>query len=466
MPLTDAASTAAAAIDPAAFAALMAPFEPFEPAPWLAVGVSGGADSTALCLLADAWARRRGGRVTGLIVDHRLRPESSAEARHVANTLRGRGIAVEILERQGPAPVNRIQERARASRFALLIGWCRREGVLHLLLGHHRGDQLETASMQGARPGGRATAAGMAPIVDTPAVRILRPLLAVDPARLRSSLAHGGVAWIEDPSNRDARFERVRVRQALAASGEAGEAHLVNAAQRSRRNAATEALVAALLARAASVHPAGFAWLAAGFAAGAPAEVAGAAIGALLTMVGGREHHPKRTAVIRLIAGLGGDGAGATLHGCRIVRCGDRLLICRELRAAPPPLELRPGRWGWWDGRFLFMLTGLTGLTGLMVQTPRRPLRIDAFGAAGGTAGWRAVMHEAKDAGRWAVPALVAPTLPALLDDDGIVAVPHLGFRRAGLSDRAASGLELRFRPRRPVLAGGTFLAAFDCDTI
>jgi tRNA(Ile)-lysidine synthase len=397
VPLTDAASTDAAAIDPAAFAALMAPFEPFEPAPWLAVGVSGGADSTALCLLADAWARRRGGRVTGLIVDHRLRPESSAEAQHTAKTLRDRGIAAEILERQGPAPMNRIQERARASRFALLIGWCRREGVLHLLLGHHRRDQLETATMQGARPGGQATAAGMAPIVDTPAVRILRPLLTVDPARLRSTLAHGGVAWIEDPSNRDTRFERVRVRQALAASGEVGDADVLRAAERSRRNAAAEAAAAALLARTASVHPAGFAWLAAGFAVRASAEVAGLALSALLTMVGGREHHPKQAAVNRLIADLGGDGAGATLHGCRIVGCGDRLLICRELREAPPPLALRPGRWGWWDGRFLATITG---------QTPGRPLRIDALGVAGGAAGWRTVMNEAGDAGRRAVPAL------------------------------------------------------------
>jgi tRNA(Ile)-lysidine synthase len=253
----------------------------------------------------------------------------------------------------------------------------------------------------------------------------------------------------------------VRVRQALAASGEVGDAHVLRAAERSRRNAAAEAAAAALLARTASVHPAGFAWLAAGFAVRASAEVAGLALSALLTMVGGREHHPKQAAVNRLIADLGGDGAGATLHGCRIVGCGDRLLICRELREAPPPLALRPGRWGWWDGRFLATITG---------QTPGRPLRIDALGVAGGAAGWRTVMNEAGDAGRRAVPALVAPTLPALLDDDGIVAVPHLGFRRAGLSDRlsdrAATGLDLRFRPRRPVLAGGTFLAAFDCDTI
>ncbi len=448
------AGDAAAAIDTAGFAALMAPFEPFEPAPWLAVGVSGGADSTALCILTEDWARRRGGRVSALLVDHRLRPESVAEAEHVAAVLRGRGIAVEILAWPGPPPSRRVQERARAGRLALLTGWCRRAGVLHLLLGHHRRDQLETVIMRGARRGGDAAAAGMAPIVDTPAARILRPLLAVEPARVRATLTRRGVTWIEDPSNRDPRFERVRVRQALAAANDSGDAQLARAAGRAQRNAATETAVARLLARTASVHPAGFAWLAAGFADDASAEVARAALAALLTTIGGREHHPPQAAVDRLIGALG--GAGATLHGCRIVRRGDRLLIFREMRTPPPPLLLSPGERGWWDGRFFARVAA---------SSRSRPLRLDGLGRLG----WQAVTAEAESSGmaRRTVPALIAPTLPAIFDEDGgIVAVPHLGVRRAGTAGDTLPEVRLRFWPRRPVLAGGTFLAAFVCDTM
>ena len=59
----------------------------FEPRPVIAVGVSGGPDSLALTLLADRWARQRGGVAWGLTVDHGLRPESAAEARTVGDWL-------------------------------------------------------------------------------------------------------------------------------------------------------------------------------------------------------------------------------------------------------------------------------------------------------------------------------------------------------------------------------------------
>ena len=76
----------------AEFAALMAPLGPFEPSPVLAVATSGGADSMALALLASAWARRRGGHVVALTVDHGLRPGSRAEARQVGAWHSARGI--------------------------------------------------------------------------------------------------------------------------------------------------------------------------------------------------------------------------------------------------------------------------------------------------------------------------------------------------------------------------------------
>ena len=69
-----------------AFARLMAPFEPFETSPVLAVAVSGGRDSLALALLSHAWTAERDGRVVGLIVDHGLRAESAVEAAATSGT--------------------------------------------------------------------------------------------------------------------------------------------------------------------------------------------------------------------------------------------------------------------------------------------------------------------------------------------------------------------------------------------
>ena len=202
-------------LDARDFAGLMAGFAPFEPAPTIAVATSGGADSLALVLLADAWSRACGGRVVALTVDHGLRPESADEARTVGGWLSSVGIEHIVLPWRCGAPTSGVQARARAARYKLLETWCVGAGVLHLLLGHQQDDQAETYLMRRRRPRGYGLA-GMAAIVERRGVRLLRPLLGVPRARIEAALRRRGQPWIEDPSNRDDRYERVRVR-ALAA---------------------------------------------------------------------------------------------------------------------------------------------------------------------------------------------------------------------------------------------------------
>src|SRR5438552_7537765 len=100
----------------------------FEARPLVAVAVSGGPDSMALAILADRWARQRGGQAWALTVDHRLRPESAAEAQTVAEWLSARAIPHEILVWADEKPASGIQEAARAARYRLLAGWCRERG--------------------------------------------------------------------------------------------------------------------------------------------------------------------------------------------------------------------------------------------------------------------------------------------------------------------------------------------------
>lgn len=201
-------------LDAAAFARLMAPFEPFEHTPVLAVAVSGGRDSLALALLAHEWARSRAGKIVGLIVDHGLRAESPTEAAATREVLERNGCEAAILLWSGAKPRSRLQEAARAARYRLLREECRRRGILHLLLGHHADDQAETVAMRAARQSGPDGLAGMAALVEQPEVRLLRPLLPVPRTRLTATLVARGVAWIDDPSNSDPRFERARLRMA------------------------------------------------------------------------------------------------------------------------------------------------------------------------------------------------------------------------------------------------------------
>ena len=155
-------ATGQSAVGPDEFAAAMALLAPFEPAPLVAVAVSGGPDSLALALLAARWAASRGGRAVALTVDHHLRPESTGEALQVGRWLADRGIAHAVLD-WSPPPVlaGDIQAAARDARYAMLEAWCREAGALHLLVAHHAEDQAETLLLRLGRGSGLAGLAAM-----------------------------------------------------------------------------------------------------------------------------------------------------------------------------------------------------------------------------------------------------------------------------------------------------------------
>lgn len=414
----------------AEFDAELTPLGPFERRPRLAVAVSGGADSMALTLLADAWARSRGGTAVGLIVDHRLRAESASEARQVAGWLAVRGIATRILVWHNEKPEGDIQAAAREARYALMSGWCRRLGVLHLLVAHHRDDQAETLLLNLARGSGVDGLAGMAPLASVDGIRLLRPLLGVPKARLVATLRAVGQAWIEDPSNASPRYRRTAARAltteqlAPLAPGEADAERLARrladtAARMGRARAALEQVTAALITEAVELSPHGFARIDVAAFRAAPEEIGLRALARVAMCIGGGAHPPRHASLCRMLATL--DRAG-TLAGCRFTPARRGTLVWREARAVATDLALVRGRWTRWDGRF-------------RVRTQDNGCRIGALGT-------RPVPD-----GATAVPRRLWPTLPAISDARGLVAVPALGFRRA-----EARQPELIFCPARGLL--------------
>lgn len=186
------------------------------PAMPIGIAVSGGPDSLALLLLA---AEARPGLVEAATVDHALRADSRAEAEMVAALCQQRGIPHAILTVEWrEKPRSAIQERARLRRFALLGQWARERSLKALLTGHHLDDQVETFLMRLARGAGVKGLAGMRRISRVPGagVAVVRPLLGWRHAELEAYCAEAGVAPVQDPSNVDERYERVRVRTALA----------------------------------------------------------------------------------------------------------------------------------------------------------------------------------------------------------------------------------------------------------
>src|SRR6185437_14137932 len=154
-------------------------------------------------------------------VDHALRRESRAEAGFVAEVCARLGVPHAILTAEwDEKPDSALQERARLIRYRLLGGWARQRGLTAILTAHHLDDQAETLLMRLARGAGVRGLAGMRKVARIPGadIALVRPLLDWRQSELEAVCAAAGLEPARDPSNHDERFERVRVRKALAKS--------------------------------------------------------------------------------------------------------------------------------------------------------------------------------------------------------------------------------------------------------
>jgi len=174
----------------------------------LGLAVSGGPDSLALLLLAQA---AYPGRIHAATVDHGLRAESAAEAAFVAALCAARCIPHAILRAEMAETAN-LQAAARMRRYALLIQWIGEIGAAFLATAHHLEDQAETLVMRLARGAGLAGLSGIRP-VNAP---LVRPLLGWRRAELAAIVREAGIEPVADPSNEDPRFDRARIRSHLA----------------------------------------------------------------------------------------------------------------------------------------------------------------------------------------------------------------------------------------------------------
>ena len=429
----------AAAIDDREFAALMAALGPFEQEPRIASSCSGGADSMALTLLLHRWSNTTGGSVTALVVDHRLRPESADEAKVTMRRLERHGIPSRLLVRPNEPLDGNLQAAARRDRYRLLSEWCLENEVLHLVTAHHLGDQAETLLLRLARGSGVDGLAAMPRIRESAAVRLLRPLLDIPRDRLEATLQVAGLDHVEDPSNRDETFQRVRLRRARAILAQEGltPARLSETAMRvGRARAALQDAADRLLARTVRLYPEGYCRLDPAAIAGAPPDVALRALSRVLVTVAGTDYPPRHERLQRLFADIlreGGVANARTLHGCRLLPSKARVLICREPRAAAESIPAAAGCL--WDGRFrVFLRSG-------------KPFEVRRLGRNG----WAAVLKDRPELRQTHVPAPVRPSLPALWDLDGIACVPHLRYVRSGSEFARSSEVEMTFAPAAPL---------------
>ncbi|HWI84850.1 MAG TPA: tRNA lysidine(34) synthetase TilS [Sphingomonas sp.] len=185
------------------------------PAGRIGVAVSGGPDSMALLLLAQAI---RPGAVMAATVDHGLRPEAAAEAAMVASVCQTLGVPHATLRVTVADDVAGPQAAARKARYAALGAWAARERIAFLATGHHADDQAETLLMRLARGAGLSGLAGIRrsrPLPEAPGIHLIRPLLDWHKAELEALVAAASIIPARDPSNEDERYDRTRVRTLL-----------------------------------------------------------------------------------------------------------------------------------------------------------------------------------------------------------------------------------------------------------
>lgn len=372
----------------------------------IGVAVSGGSDSMALVHLIARVQAHRGGEVRAVTVDHRLRPEAAGEARFVAAFCKTLGVRHEVLAwEHGPITGN-LQDRARRARYGLIGDWARANGIGHVVVGHTADDQAETFLMGLAREAGIDGLSGMRKAWTAEGIHWARPCLLTPRAELRAYLRRTGVSWVEDPSNADERFTRVKARRALKALGPLGITVEKLSTVTTNLSIAQSALRLAASEKAGRVvrTDAGEVIIdRKEFRRSGPEIVRRILIGAL-AWVGRGDYAPRADALFRLDRAIA-EGRGATLAGCRIVVKDAEIRITREAKAVmglEGPTDML------WDNRW--RLTG-----------PHDPgIRVRALGAEGlrQCPDWRATGHSRA--------ALVVS--PAIWRGNALVAAPLAGM--------------------------------------
>lgn len=313
------------------------------------VAISGGSDSTGLLVALARTAGVHG--IFAATVDHALRPESAGEAAGVAALCARLGVPHITLRWEGEKPSSGLSAAARAARYRLL-----RQAAAHFsadlaVTAHTADDQAETVAMRAARAAGpdNAGLAGMAQatLYDR-SLWIARPFLNVRRQAIRDYLTGEGIGWIDDPSNADPHYERVRIRAALAE----GRVQAPDAALAAEKRTRLADAAAAWVSRHATLGGGALARIGPE-GLGESGEVLRFALAGLIATLGGRENGPSSEAMARLLDLIAAGVPGRmTLGRVFVALRRDGLYLMRERRGLPD-LVLPPGGEGVWDGRFV-----------------------------------------------------------------------------------------------------------------
>ncbi len=179
------------------------------------VAVSGGADSLALAFLTKVYALKKNLNPRYFIVDHKLRKESTSEAHEVKKILKSLKINSNVLTWRGKKPVKNIQSSARSKRYELLFFKCKKLKISNLVLGHHIDDLIENFFLRMARGSGLKGLVSLGTNTQIKNINLIRPLIKFDKKDLIFLSKFIFNFSVDDPSNHDTKFNRIKVRNLI-----------------------------------------------------------------------------------------------------------------------------------------------------------------------------------------------------------------------------------------------------------
>ncbi len=386
--------------------------EAFLPHPPEAMGVavSGGSDSMALLYLLKEFCDIHSITLRAVTVDHNLRSEAADEAERVARQCRKLGVPHDTLVWQDWNGEGNLQSAARDARYSKIADWAGTYGIDTIAVGHTADDQAETVLMRLARRSGVDGLSAMHARTLRKGINWVRPLLKTRRAVLRRYLEDRDVSWIDDPSNDDDRYDRIKARKALqhlAPLGIDAEALVEIADHMAQARKALDWHTFLAAKQVVSTEAGALVLDETGLRL-QPDEVQRRLMAKSISWVSGAEYAPRRAPLAAVMAGLNRGQAG-TLGGCHIRRIAARIWIFREHKAVSATTcatdEL-------WDNRWR--------MTPYHPATHHEDLRIRPLGMEG--------LNQCPDWKSSGRPHLMLQSTPAIWRWDKLVAAPLAGY--------------------------------------
>lgn len=383
-----------------------------------AAAVSGGPDSMALAFHLKRWAEDNSAEMMAFIVDHKLRPESSAEADLVKKRLLEHGIKTEIICWEHEKILSKIHVKAREARYRLLLQACKERGIENLFFAHHRDDQAETILMRFAKGSGIEGLAGMDRISFKDGIRIMRPLLFVPKERLIATCEKFGIEYVTDPSNEKEMYARGRLRRVMPLLAQEGfdSERLIDLGERAREaKDAINHYARAFLRVASRMDIAGSIHIDLEHLRSCPKAVGLKALSVCMQSLNKGDYYPERKAILPLYERLVSDNPmqAQTLHGCYVTKGSKNLIITREYASIVDVKHVKPGETVVWDGRWQVKLSSSFGWESLCVR-------------ALGFAGREEIDRLYPDLRRKVQRGRARAALPAVWQDNRLIAIPDL----------------------------------------